>query len=69
MTYPEFLEENLPELAREVIGWLQTGVLRGDKFFRLVEKLEQEEKVPRNGSMKLAEHLVYRAALQKVAKS
>jgi hypothetical protein len=62
-----YVAEHLPELARDIVEWRQTSLLRDDSRVRLLAAMF--EPIMDHGRLQLAESLVSSAALQEVASS
>lgn len=63
----EFINENLAELAAEILAWQNTGVLTGGKLRSLAIICAIHYKTEDN-TLQIAESLVNKAALREVAK-
>ena len=56
-----YVAEHLPELARDIVEWRQTSILREDSRVRLLAAMF--EPIMHHGRLQLAESLVSSAAL------
>jgi len=61
----DFVAANLQVLARELLDWRRTGVLRGDKLRELAERCRGF--TIGDDELQTAEYLVQKAALARVA--